>query len=45
MTTNDIEKTKILIYCKNGEKLLGITEDKILLNFIMQYVEFVQIYD
>ena len=43
MTTNDIEKAEILICCKNGEKLLGVTDDKILLNFIAQYVKFVQI--
>lgn len=43
MTTNDIEKAEILICCKNGEKLLGVTDDKVLLNFIAQYVKFVQI--
>lgn len=43
MTTNDIEKVEILICCKNGEKLLGVTDNKILLNFIAQYVKFVQI--
>ena len=43
MTTNDIEKAEILICCKNGEKLLGVTDDRILLNFIAQYVKFVQI--
>ena len=45
MTTNDIEKAEILLCCKNGEKLLGITEDKILLNFIAQYVKFVKLDD
>lgn len=45
MTTNDIEKAEILLCCKNGEKLLGMTDDKILLNFIAQYVKFVQIDD
>ena len=45
MTTNDIEKAEILICCKNGDKLLGITDDRILLNFIAQYVKFVQIDD
>ena len=45
MTTNDIEKAEILICCKNGEKLLGITDNRILLNFIAQYVKFVQIDD
>ena len=43
MTTNDIDKAEILLCCKNGEKLLGVTDDKILLNFIAQYVKFVQI--
>lgn len=43
MTTNDIEKVQIFLCCKNGEKLLGVTDDKILLNFIAQYVQFIQI--
>ena len=45
MTTNDIEKAEILLCFKNGEKALGITNDKILLNFIAQYVKFIQIDD
>ena len=43
MTTNDIDKAEILLCCKNGEKLLGVADDKILLNFIAQYVKLVQI--
>ena len=43
MTTNDIEKAEILLCCKDGKKLLGVTDDKILLNFIAQYVKFIQI--
>ena len=43
MTTNDIEKAEILICCKNGERLLGVTDDNILLNFIAQYVKFIKI--
>lgn len=43
MTTNDIEKAEIFLCCKDGEKLLGVTDDKILLNFIAQYVQFIQI--
>ena len=43
MTTNDIEKAEILLCCKNGENLLGFTDNKVLLNFIVQYVKFVQI--
>lgn len=43
MTTNDIEKAEILLCCKDGEKLLGVTDDKILLNFIAQYIKFIQI--
>lgn len=43
MTTNDIEKAEIILCCKGGEKLLGVTDDKILLNFIAQYVKFIQI--
>lgn len=43
MTTNDIEKAEILLCCKNGENLLGVTDDKVLLSFIAQYVKFIQI--
>lgn len=43
MTTNDIEKAEILLCCENGERLLGVTDDKILLNFIAQYVKFINI--
>ena len=43
MTTNDIEKAEIFLCCKNGEIALGVTDDKILLNIIAQYVKFVQI--
>ena len=43
MTTNDIEKAEILLCCKNGDRLLGVTDDNILLNFIAQYVKFIKI--
>ena len=43
MTTNDIEKAEMFLCCKNGEKLLGITDDKILLGFIAGYVKFIQV--
>lgn len=43
MTTNDIEKIQILLCCKNGERLLGVTSDKILLNHIVGFVQFVQV--
>ena len=43
MTTNDIEKTEILLCFKNGERALGVTDDKVLLNFIAQYAKFIQI--
>lgn len=43
MTTNDIEKAEILLCFKNGEKALGVTDDIVLLNFIAQYVKFIQI--
>ena len=43
MTTNGIEKAEILVCCKNRETYLGVTDDEILLNFIAQYVKFVQI--
>lgn len=43
MTTNDIEKAEILLCLKNGERVLGVTDDIILLNFIAQYVKFIQL--
>lgn len=43
MTTNDIEKAEILLCFKNGERVLGVTDDIILLNFIAQYVKFIQL--
>ena len=43
MSTNVSEKAQVFLCCKNGEKLLGVPEDRILLNFIAQYVKFVQI--
>lgn len=43
MTTNDIEKAEILLCFKNGERALGVTDDKVLLMFIAQYVKFIQI--
>lgn len=43
MTTNDIEKVEILLCFKNGERALGVTDDRVLLNFIAQYVKFVQL--
>ena len=43
MTTNDIEKVEILLCFKNGERALGVTDEKVLLNFISQYVKFIQI--
>lgn len=43
ITTNDIEKAEILLCCKNGENLLGVADDKVLLSFIAQHVKFIQI--
>lgn len=43
MTTNDIEKAEIFLCFKNGERAVGVTDDKILLNFIVQYVKFLQL--
>ena len=43
MTTNDIEKAEIFLCFKNGERAVGVTDDKILLNFIVQYVKFIQL--
>ena len=43
MTTNDIEKAEILLCFNNGERALGVTDDRVLLNFIAQYVKFIQI--
>ena len=43
MTTNDIEKAEILLCFKNGERALGVTDEKVLLNSIAQYVKLIQI--
>lgn len=43
MTTNDIKNVQILVNLKNGEKLIGVTDDKILINMIAGFVKFVQI--
>lgn len=43
MTTNDIEKVEILLCFKDGERALGVTDNKILLNFIAQCVKFIQL--
>ena len=43
MTTNDIEKAEIFLCFKNGERVVGVADDKILLNFIVQYVKFLQL--
>lgn len=43
MATNDIEKMQILICCKNGEKLLGVTSDETVLCLIAKFVEFVKV--
>ena len=43
MTTNDIKNLQILVNLKNGEKLIGVTDDKILINMIAGFVKFVQI--
>lgn len=43
MTTNDIKNVQILVNLKNGEKLIGVTGDKILINMIAGFVKFVQI--
>lgn len=43
MTTNDIKNVQILVNLKNGEKLIGVTDDKILINMIAGFVKFVQV--
>lgn len=43
MTTNDIKNVQILVNLKNGEKLIGVTDDKILINMIAGFVKFVKV--
>ena len=43
MTTNDIKNVQILVNLKNGEKLIGVTDDRILINMIAGFVKFVQV--
>lgn len=43
MTTNDVKNVQILMNLKNGEKLIGVTDDKILINMIAGFVKFIQV--
>ena len=43
MTTNDIKNVQILVNLKNGEKLIGVTDNNILINMIAGFVEFVKV--
>ena len=43
MTTNDGKNVQILMNLKNGEKLIGLTDDKILINMIAGFVKFIQV--
>ena len=43
MTTNDVKNVQILMNLKNGEKLIGVTDDKTLINMIAGFVKFVQV--
>lgn len=43
MTTDSVKCVQILISCKNGEKLIGVTDDKILIKMIAGFVKFVQV--
>lgn len=43
MTTDNVKSIQILISCKNGEKLIGVTDDQILINIIAGFVKFVQV--
>ena len=38
-----LKKPRYSYVSKNGENLLGVTDDKVLLSFIAQYVKFIQI--
>lgn len=43
MTTNDIKNVQILVNLNNGERLIGVTDDRILINMIAGFVKFIQV--
>lgn len=43
MTVNDIKSIQILVNLKSGEKLMGITDDQIVIRTIAEFVQFVRV--
>lgn len=43
MTVNDIKNIQILVNMKSGEKLMGITDDQIVIRTIAEFVQFVRV--
>lgn len=43
MTVNDIKNIQILVNLKSGEKLMGITDDQIVIRTIAEFVQFVRV--
>ena len=43
MTINDIKNVQILVDLKNGQKLMGITDDQIVIRTIAEFVQFVRV--
>ncbi len=43
MTTDDVKSAEILLDCKDGRKLIGKTNDEVLLKMIAAYVKFVEL--
>ena len=43
MTVNDIKNIHILVNLKSGKKLMGITNDQIVIRTIAEFVQFVRV--
>ena len=45
MTSNDIEKVQILAITKDGQKLISVSNDPILINCIVAWCQFAKLKD
>ncbi len=43
MTVNDIKNIHILVNLKSGQKLMGITDNQIVIRTIAEFVQFVRV--
>ena len=43
MTVNDIKNIQILVNLKSGQKLMGITDNQIVIRTVAEFVQFVRV--